>query len=223
MKTKFRNLSSLQQGTFESFKLEKTISYKNKLEHDFLYRLEFDLAVVTYSRFEGLLQTVDSTNPLTIFPAFFVLQRNGQQAVVLLESAKTSNCPKAQLVKSRIQIFCQNNSITFTVLTDIDVQTGELVNNLKLLYEDVNTRIAADDVFTVQKSFQNNDSITIAELKQRLSRESLINTFLFHNVLQADLATEIINDKTVVSPGLLFNQYIGAFQSMMFSNSAANN
>lgn len=223
MKTKFRNSSSLQQGTFNSFKLQKTIPYKNKLERDFLYRLEFDPTVVTYSRFDGLLQTVDDTNPLTISPAFFLLQRNGQQSVVLLEGTKTADCSTAQLVKSRIEIFCRNNAITLTVLTDSDVQYGELVNNLKLLYKDVNTEMSSDDVFAVQKSFQNNDSITVGELKQRLSSETLINTFLFHNVLRADLAIEIINDKTIVLPGLLFNEYIGTIQSMILSNCAANN
>jgi hypothetical protein len=222
MKTKLKN-SILYQGTFDSFRLQKTIPYKNQLEHDYLYRLEFDSTILTYSRFDSFLHATDRSNPLTIFPSFFVMRTNGEREVVLLESAKNINCPKAQLVKSRIELFCQQKGLNFVVLTESDVQHGELVNNLRLLYPYVNTPFAASDVFTIRNLFKSRTSITIGELKRLLSEENLISTFLFHNALWADLSAEIVNDKTLVTSGILLDGFVQFVKEITVQNLAVNN
>ncbi len=222
MKTKLKN-SILNQGTFDSFRLQKAIPYKNQLEHDYLYRLEFDPTIATYSRFDSLLQEIEPSNPLTIFPSFFVLRFNGEREIVLLESEKTINCPKARLVKSRISLFCQEKELNFVVLTESDVRHGQLVKNLKLLYPYVNTPFVASDVFTIRNLFRNRASITISELKQHLSEASLISTFLFHNALWADLSAEIVSDKTVVVSGILLDKFVQFVKEITVQNLAVNN
>jgi hypothetical protein len=222
MKTKFKN-SVLHCGTHDSFKMQKVVPYKSTLERDFYLRNEFDLDIIVYTRFDELLDSSDQSHPLKTFPCFFVFKKDSQREVILLEAAEVNNSLKAQIVKNRIEVFCQNKGLQFTVLTESDIRKANLIPNLKTIYKNANSPFSIWDVLSIKSSLKDGCSISIGELKQTLFNKSVINTFLFLGVLQADLSSELISDQTLISRGKLFEPYVRTIEQELTVGAAGSN
>ena len=121
-------------GTFPSLKMANSVSYQSTIERDFIFFLEFDVAVQKYFEQPLTIQAQTSDGkPHSYTPDFLVLRNSSKELI----ECKPEALLDEQHTKTQVELGQQwavANNHQFRVVTDTWLRQGSQLANLKLLW-----------------------------------------------------------------------------------------
>ncbi len=120
-------------GHFISCKMKTSVWYESVLQRDFMYWLEFDPDVVSYTTSTKPLKYYNKGKEELYYPDFQVIRHQKKQ-VVDLKFQKTIKSKKYRQLYPLLYDVCRDAEWEYTVLTELQVKQEPTISNIKLLY-----------------------------------------------------------------------------------------
>jgi len=156
-------------GKFPSIKMKRMVGYQSLIERDFIYLLDFDPAVTTYSE-QPLTIHYEAENKARRYTPDFAFTHSGRAYLV--------ECKHHQFIKPdengpkwvAARRWCTARGITFVVVTEAVIRAGYRLENVKLLTD--YARYSIDEATTravLGTIAASPDPLTVAELMEAVS------------------------------------------------------
>lgn len=193
-------------GKFPSLKLGRMVGYQSLIERDFIYLLDFDVAVTSYAEQPLTLHYKDGGKQRRYTPDFS-LTRNGQTYLVECKHHEFTQPEKNRLRWRAAHRWCHDRGAVFVVVTEEMIRAGHRLENVKLLTD--YARYAVDEgtkIAILRAATSAATPLSVAELMTALSPshpQAAITPILhmvYHRLLFIPLDEAAI---TVNSPVLL--------------------
>lgn len=207
MKTKKGN-SCIGNNSIESFTNRRIIAFKSSAELNAMISFERDESIVQFCPFRDLLPQTSAKDPITGLWAFVVKYYNKDQEIILIEEkSKKSDINYLHSIH-RLADFSNIYNLQLTMVTEAFYGDKTLIENLKMLYKDVNVAISNTDASNLLNFIKTNGSVSLGDLKKQVSDSRAIHHFLFRNVLTCELRAETLTDKTLIRKGAHFEHLL---------------
>jgi hypothetical protein len=119
-------------GRFPSLKLERMVDFESLIERDFIYLLDFDSDVVSFTEQPFTIEYEHGGKVLRYTPDFHVI-RNGKSSLVECKPEKVVDSARNQRKFAAAQAWCATQGWTFEVVTDAQLRSGYRLSNVRLL------------------------------------------------------------------------------------------
>lgn len=119
-------------GRFPSLKVDQMVSFESLLERDFIYWLEFDPTVSWFSEQPLTIAYQHSQRTLRYTPDFHVIKQT-QNFLVECKPAEFVTRLENQRKFEAAQSWCAQHNWRFQVVTDVDLNQGYRLHNIKRL------------------------------------------------------------------------------------------
>ena len=132
---KLRNKRGYKQtvGNFSSCKMKTSVWYDSALKRDFMYWLEFDPDVVSYTTSAISFDYYESGKLKQYIPDFQVVRHQKRQ-IIDVKSKKTFKSDRYKLLYQQLSNICHDTGWTFIALSESEVRQEPIFSNIKLLY-----------------------------------------------------------------------------------------
>lgn len=174
---------SSYSGVFVSKKNNSHVQYESALERDMIYLLEFDETVKIYVEQPLKIEYYDKTKVRTYTPDFLIRyhekDRNDEIIEIKYDKDIKSNFDKYKLKFDNAKLYCDNNYLTFNILTEKNIRNGNenYLKNIRFLFQykdllrSVNTNgVDIEKCNWILNHLDSNEKITIANLLGRLDK-----------------------------------------------------
>lgn len=191
-------------GRLPSLKVDRMVSFESLLERDFIYWLEFDPTVSWFSEQPLTLSYQHDQRTLHYTPDFHVMKQN-QNFLVECKPvefvARTENQRKFEAA----QTWCVQQNWSFQVVTDVDLNQGYRLHNIKRLCQFSRYPVAPGlktRVLTFLKEASR--PVTLADVMQDVAPEQPQRLFIplltmaFHHEIQLALEEAPLSAQTRV-------------------------
>jgi hypothetical protein len=156
-------------GKFPSLKLGRMVGYQSLIERDFIYLLDFDAAVRSYSEQPLSLHYKDGSKQRRYTPDFS-FTRNGQIYLVECKHHEFMRPEDNQLKWAAAQEWCEARGAVFVVITESAIRDGYCLENVKLLTDYGRYAIGEPIKIAVLHTLINSKSpLTLADLMMAIS------------------------------------------------------
>lgn len=151
-------------GKFPSLKLNRTVLWGSQLVRDYLYMLEFDVNVLSYSEQPLVINHVLGSLPYKYTPDFLVERSNKRQIIEIM--------PEDQLDEAGTGLYrsiysaCRQKGYDFLIVTDKVIQMQPRLSNIKLLLKYARTPISPQHQILCAKFIGRNSQATFGEMVQ---------------------------------------------------------
>lgn len=119
-------------GRFPSLKMGRMVAFESLIEQDYLFLLDFEPDVVTFSEQPLQIEYVWEDKSLHYTPDFHVIRSTGEE-LVECKPQKLVNRDDNQRKFKVARELCQSQNWFFRVVTDEEIRAGHRLNNIKLL------------------------------------------------------------------------------------------
>ena len=201
-------------GNFSSCKMGTSVSYSSLLQKDFMYWLEFDPDVLSYSTPAISFDYYHNGKQKCYAPDFQVVRRQKKQ-IIEVKPQKVIERDKYQRLYQFLSDICNETGWMFVALTESEVQREPILSNIKLLYRYERENFSVDEyrgcLETVRSIVPASLTEVAAALNEQKIRQNVLFKLLFHHLVEIDLNRSINADSiiTAVSEtiewGVLFN------------------
>ncbi|WP_059172003.1 TnsA endonuclease N-terminal domain-containing protein [Bacillus sp. FJAT-27445] len=193
------------RGKHRSTKMFRMIPWESTLERDFIKVLDFDPSIVYYEFQPIRIDYIYQGKQRKYYPDFLVRKTDHKEYIYeVKDSSKIED--ENTVLKTQVGIkYCQENNLSYAVVTEKDIRKGYLIDNLDLLSEvrndSASRRIMVNIISAVKKSV---GGISIGHLKKCIPNidEGELECNIFHLIytheLQVDIITYPINDQMIV-------------------------
>ncbi|MGK7894943.1 MAG: hypothetical protein AB4372_15315 [Xenococcus sp. (in: cyanobacteria)] len=120
-------------GNFSSCKMKTGVWYDSALKRDFMYWLEFDPDVVSYTTPAISFNFYESGKLQQYIPDFQVIRCRKKQ-IIDVKSRKTLQGNQYKRRYQQLTSICNNTGWTFVALSELEVRKEPIFSNIKLLY-----------------------------------------------------------------------------------------
>lgn len=121
-------------GAITNIKANEHIHFHHSFEYDFIYCLEFDKGVMSYYEQPFILTHYHADTRKTYKPSFFVEYWNGKKVIYDLKQDTEFNKNSSQISWFKAaREFCNQNNITFKVLSEENIYSSYFFNAKFLL------------------------------------------------------------------------------------------
>ena len=191
-------------GRLPSLKVDRMVSFESLLERDFIYWLEFDPTVSWFSEQPLTIQYQNKERTLHYTPDFHVIKLN-QNFLVECKPAEFVNSAENQRKFEAAQNWCTQQNWRFQVVTDVDLNHGYRLHNIKRLYQFARYPLAPalrNRVLTVLEAAPN--PVTLAKLMHVIAPEQPQQLFIplltmaFHHDIWLNLDEAPLSAQTQV-------------------------
>lgn len=187
-------------GQFPSLKVQRNVWYESTIERDYIYLLEFDRDVIRYKEQPFRLKYTYEGKSRTYVPDFFVQRRNKFQIVENKPEGK-ANTPVNKLRYTLLKSIFREQDYEFIVVTDLQIRTEPLLENVKIFWRYARTRIHPLHQIRCQEYLSERHEVSIQELADSLSPQGvtlqIVYALLHWGVLSIDLHHPVNPDATV--------------------------
>jgi len=120
-------------GNFSSYKMKTSIWYDSALKRDFMYWLEFDPDVLSYTTPAVSFDYYELGKFKQYAPDFQVIRRQKKQ-IIDVKSQQTLGSDRYKLLYQQLSNICHDTGWSFVVLSESEVRQEPIFSNIKLLY-----------------------------------------------------------------------------------------
>jgi hypothetical protein len=113
--------------------MKTSVWYDSALKRDFMYWLEFDPDVVSYTTPATLFDHYELGNIKQYVPDFQVIRRQKKQ-IIDVKSQKALKCDRYRLLHQQLSNICYGTEWAFVALSESEVRQEPIFSNIKLLY-----------------------------------------------------------------------------------------
>jgi hypothetical protein len=187
-------------GLFSSYKNMTGIWYESLIERDYMYLLESDPDVLSYSTQPLKIIYTWDNKPRKYTPDFLV-ERSSRTQIVEIKPATQVDSDKNQRLWRYVAPNCLERGWEFAVVTDEMIRVQPLLDNLKLLYKYVREPLSFHNYIECHQYFQRQgtSSITKAETDlapHQISRKTLLK-LIFLGWLSTDLMQPLSGESLI--------------------------
>ena len=116
-------------GNFSSYKMKTSIWYDSALKRDFMYWLEFDPDVVSYTVSAISFDYYESGKLKQYVPDFQVVRHQKKQ-IIDVKSQKTLFSNRYKLLYQKLSNMCHDTGWTFIALRESEVRQEPIFSNM---------------------------------------------------------------------------------------------
>ena len=120
-------------GNFSSCKMKTSIWYDSALKRDFMYWLEFDPDVLSYTLQAVSFDYYESGKLKQYVPDFQVVRHQKKQ-IIDVKSRKTIKSDRYKRVYQQLIGMCNETGYKFVALSELEIRKEPIFSNIKLLY-----------------------------------------------------------------------------------------
>lgn len=191
-------------GRLPSLKVDRMVSFESLLERDFIYWLEFDPTVSWFSEQPLTISYQYGQRTLRYTPDFHVIQQN-LNFLVECKPAEFVTRVENQRKFEAAQSWCAQHHWQFQVVTDVDLNHGYRLHNIKRLCQFARYPLAPalkTRVLTFLEAAPR--PITLADVMREVAPEQPQQLFIplltmaFHHEIQLDLDEAPLSAQTRV-------------------------
>lgn len=187
-------------GKFPSLKMNSTIWWESQIERDYIYLLEIDPTVKSYSSQPMKLTYYDAGKTRTYTPDFLVRRPQGKQIVEVKPESKVNDDLVIDLCRHIIPV-CTEMGMEFVVVTDSMIRQQPKLNNIKLLYKYARNPLSLQQIIECKRYFTLKEptslKIVSLELKPKEISLNLLFKLLYIGILSTDLTQPIGADSLI--------------------------
>lgn len=190
-------------GYFPSIKNGRSVAFESLLERDYIYLLEFDNDVISYKEQPTKIsyKIMDRTYHYT--PDFLVQRNNKMQLIEIKPKSKLEKLLSDSLTNKRYEaaaFYCKSNNYDeFKIVTDEEIRSGYILENIKTLFHYSMSHVPAADKMRIRNELMLNGPQQISDLLIKIcdptechSRYySYILSLLYHKEISTDLQSPI--------------------------------
>lgn len=194
-------------GYFPSQKNERSVAYESLLERDYLYFLEFDKDVISFTEQPFTLEYNIFNRKRRYTPDFKVVRKEKTHIIEIKPKIKLVQLLSNENEKIKFDAakhYCKDRNFEFKFVTDEDIYTGDILDNIKCLFRYSRVKVSASNEFIIRKQLVNG-GISIKELLHKVEQYSkqseyrmYIYSLIYEGILRIDLR-EAITDNTIVT------------------------
>lgn len=190
-------------GFFPSLKNKRPIAFESLLERDYIYLLEFDKDVISYNEQPITITYCVANRNYKYTPDFFVQRKNKNQLIEVKPYSKLQKILNDDSLRKKYNAaaqFCKSNQQSeFKIVTDNEICSGNILNNIKYLFSYSRLEIPASEKMKIRNQLMLNQSINIQELLSYICEDkkqvgkyySYILSMLYHQEISTDLSIAI--------------------------------
>ncbi|AFQ42443.1 TnsA endonuclease N-terminal domain-containing protein [Desulfosporosinus meridiei] len=207
---KIQNTSSKKHtGIFPSEKNGRLIEWESLLERDYIYLLEFDRGVKSYTEQPLTLKTKLNGKTYKYTPDVLVVRDNISMLIEVKPKNKLIKLKEDEKFRAKVTAansYCKEQGYKFVIVTDEDIRTGELLNNVKRMFKFSRIVVPSADFLTIRNQLMTYGPMHIKELSQKLYDnerqqkriQAMVFSLLYSQKLVCDLMKEKISLATYV-------------------------
>lgn len=181
-------------GHFISCKMQTSVWYESVLQRDFMYWLEFDPDVVSYSTSTEPLKYYDKGKEKLYYPDFQVIRHQKKQVVDLKFQKAIKSKEYRQLYPLLCEV-CRNAEWEYTALTELQVKQEPIISNIKLLYRYAREDFSIDEYKNCLSILKSTVPASLSEIYELLDcqniRKNVLFKLLFYSFVEINLKESI--------------------------------
>ncbi len=189
-------------GRFSSCKMKTSVWYKSVLQRDFMYWLEFDPDVVSYTTSTMPLEYYNRGKEELYYPDFQVIRHRKKQ-VVDLQLQKAIESKKYRRPYPLLYNVCRDAEWEYTALTELQVQQKPIISNIKLLYRYARENFSVDEYENCLSILKSTVPASLSEIYELLDcqniRKNVLFKLLFYSFVEIDLKESINPDSQITA------------------------
>lgn len=144
------------------------VGYQSLIELDFIYLLDFDVAVTSYAEQPLNLHYKDGSKQRRYTPDFS-FTRNGQTYLVECKHHEFTQPEKNRLRWTATHRWCHDRGAVFAVVTEEMIRAGHRLENVKLLTDYARYAVDEGTKIAILRAATTAKSLTVAELMTAVS------------------------------------------------------
>ncbi len=202
----FKRNTKRKTGKFSSQKMGRLIKWESYLERDLIYLLEFETEVLKYIE-QPFKITVKINGKVHWYRPDFLVQKKECIEIIEVKPTWYLNEPESLQQRAIGEAFCSDKDIIFKVVTEKEIQEGNFLKNVKILFRYSRTKVSLKHSHKIFQVIKDTNPLTIEELSQRITvsgkeeMECVIYNLIFKKHLFVDL-TQPLSKKTLILGGI---------------------
>ena len=189
-------------GHFSSCKMKTSVWYNSVLQKNFMYWLEFDPDVVSYTTSTMPLKYYNRGKEELYYPDFQVIRHRKKQ-VVDLQLQKAIQSKKYRRLYPLLYNVCRDAEWEYTALTELQVQQKPIIFNIKLLYRYARENFSIDDYENCLSILKSTVPASLSEICELLDcqniRKNVLFKLLFYSFVEINLKESINPDSQITA------------------------
>jgi len=178
-------------GKFFSQKMQTAIVYESLLERDYMYLLEIDPAVKSYSSQPlNISYTIDNTQRR--YTPDFLVERTSKTQIVEVKPQQKLNSSENLARFSEIWRLFQKKNWEFVVITEEKIKVEPLLSNVKLLYRYAEQPLNSQQYFQCQQYFKHKKAVELKTALQDLTPALICQKSLYKLIFVGFLETDLM-------------------------------
>lgn len=199
------NTSKKNIGYFPSKKNQKSIAYESLLEKDYMYLLEYDKDVLSFTEQPLTIEYNCFDKRRTYTPDLKVSRNNKTQIIEVKPYTKLIEILNDDKKKEKFIAayhYCSQNNFEFKIVTDRDIHNGLILKNIKYLFRYSNIEVPSSEKLKIKNELSFG-ALDIETLLSKFSKEdyfkfkSFIFSLIYSRTLKINLE-ESISDKSLI-------------------------
>jgi hypothetical protein len=196
-------------GKFPSYLMGIIVMWESKLERDFLYLLEFDLDVLSYTGQPMRILYSCAGKVRRYTPDFLVVRKHKRQIIEVKPLNRVSKGDNEQRFRIISQV-CRTHGYEFKIVTDANIRVQPRLDNIKLLWKYARTPFHPQHQIYCKALLGGGKEICLGEVIQVLESKGvsrqIIYSMMYHKVLAVDLMRPITADSVVQLTGAMTSE-----------------
>lgn len=158
-------------GKRPSVKNGRMVQWESFLERDYYILLEYDPDVIKYQEQPFTINYIHDRKTRRYTPDVFVTRTNKNQVVEVKPESELTD-PEVQIKLEAGHQYCLENGYEFRIVTEKDIRSGAILENIKFLYRFSRIQIPVEHQIKIACLLEDfTKGKSIGELSRELSRE----------------------------------------------------
>ena len=204
---KISNIRSKKNtGFFPSKKIGRPVAFESLLERDYIFLIEFDNDVTYYQEQPLSIQYFYSGKKYKYTPDFKIIRKSASQLIEIKPKDKLEKILCDEKAKRKFYAghqFCVANEYEFKIVTDEEIRSGFLLNNIKYLFMYSQIHVPAKDKINIRNLLNTSSPLKIMQLYELIPSIDIdkykpyIFSMLYSQQLKTDLNRPLNEDSLV--------------------------
>ncbi|MGK7936762.1 MAG: hypothetical protein AB4206_13335 [Xenococcaceae cyanobacterium] len=164
--------------------------YDSALKRDFMYWLEFDPDVVSYTT-PAISLDFDESGKLKQYVPDFQVIRCRQKQIIDVKSKKTLESDQYKRQYQQLTSICNNTGWTFVALSELEVRKEPIFSNIKLLYRYARESFSIDEYRDCLEVVSSQVPTSLANIYQILDCHKIPRNVLFKLIFCCSVEIEL--------------------------------
>lgn len=198
-------------GYVPSLKNERPIAYESLLERDCIYLFEFDDAISSFAEQPFKITYQINNRAYSYTPDFQVNYKNDKVLVfeikpqTIWDKIKENENKYAKYIAANK--YCISNGLEFRILTDKEVYSGSLINNIKFLFGYSKVNVPASVKLSVRNLLIENGTMSISQIlsclkiqdgNEKLTNYQYILALLYFKYIKTNMENPISKSSLIL-------------------------